>query len=92
MHNRKKNALAKLGHALSGYLKTASADKGNRQKQPVSQSKHKPVRRHQEYAERCGIQSINRVRSCIVQPDGTTVTVDVFNHHSAHARRWYIRR
>ena len=89
MPNRKKNALARLGHTLNSYL---SADKAKKQKHSVPSSKHKPARRHQESSEQQGIQSTNRVRSCIVQPDGTMITVDVFNHQSAHARRRYRRR
>ena len=89
MPNRNKNALARLSRALSGYLKTASVDKGNKQKPPVPQSKHRPARRHQEYMEHQSQKSLNCVRSQVVNPDGSSITVEVVSHNSAYARRSY---
>lgn len=89
MPNRKKNALVRLGRALSGYFKTVSADKGNKQKHPVPQSKHRPARRQQEYTEHQMQKSLNCVRSQVVNPDGSSITVEVVSHNSAHAIRRY---
>ena len=90
-----KNALARLGHALSRYIKLSpdKADKKyqlNKRNLPAIRNRHRPQhRRCQRYSEQCVAQSTNCPRTAIVNPYGLSVTVDVFSHNSALARRSY---
>lgn len=86
------NALSRLGHALTRYLKTPpdNHSKPDRRNLPAVRDKHRPQpQRHQQYSDQYGAESVNRARTAIVNPDGSYIAIDVYSHNVANARRKY---
>ena len=92
---KRNNALTRLGHALTRNLKTSPKKADgvtyqNRRNLPVVRSSHRPKSsRNQQYSDHYRAVRVNRIRTAIVNSDGSYVAVDVYSHSSIHARRRY---
>lgn len=80
---KRNNALTRLSHALIHYLKT-SPDKNDRVTQPnkrnlpvVHNNRRHPTHRNQQYSDHYGAESVNRIRTTIVNYDCSYIAIDV---------------
>lgn len=89
--SRNKNALAKLGCALTGFFKSSQPQQSKPARQirknnlPVPRRNNRPHSRrsHTYYSDHSAIQSSNRVRTQIINPDGSCMSVDRSSYNAA---------
>lgn len=96
--NRK--ALSKLGKALTSFLNSSRPVPANQSQQssrnlPVVRKNNKPryrPRRSQHYLDQAAFQASNNIRSQIINPDGSIMSVERNSHHAAYRKHKYHER
>lgn len=88
---KQKNTLTKLGHALKTSPKKANTvSHQNRRNLPVVHNNRRhPTHRNQQYSDHYGAERVNRIRTAIVNSDGSYIAIDVYSHSRVNARRRY---
>jgi len=93
--NRK--ALSKLRKALSSFIKSSKPVPASQSSRnlPAVRKNNKPryrPRRSQYYSDQAAFQGSNQIRSQIINPDGSIMSVERNSHRAAYRKRNYRER